>query len=378
MAHRRRGNTWEINYYPGGRKAPRKWLTLPPDIQDEAEVKAIEADLKKARRPEKIDVPSGATVVELFPLYLGWYKLHREASSHAAVEWTWDNHIKRILGHLIAEAVNPQDLEVYTRIRKGTKVSNRTVNKELSQISGFLTWAAHKDRRHITPRSFKPDFLPYKRPKPIVLSFDETMQIVAAAKPMHRAFFLCLYTLGLRMKEARFLRWEDFDLANGIMRTVQKGGSYKILPVSRLLVESLQQLRPKKEGYIFTSRTDRTKPLVDVRKAIRRACELAKVTKHVNPHLFRHSIATYGLGKQVNLRVIQGFLGHGQVGTTEWYTHVNTEHLEKMRDLIDQDAPQLPIATTGKAKKNKGLKKLPLRKEIGKRSESRTDSRNTR
>jgi len=147
-------------------------------------------------------------------------------------------------------------------------------------------------------------------------------------------------------------------------------------PSSRILAESLKQLRPKKAGYIFTSRTDRTKPLVDVRKAIGRACSIAKVTKHVNPHLFRHSIATYGLGKQVNLRVIQGFLGHGQVGTTEWYTHVNTEHLEKMRDLIDQDAAavQLPAATTKKARKNKGLKKLPLQKKTRRASESRTDS----
>lgn len=376
MAYRRRGNTFEINYYPQGRKGPRKWLTLPAEIQDEGAVQAIEAALKKARRPERVDVSGGATVAELFPLYLDWYKLHREESSFDAVEWTWRKHIKKNLGHLVAEAVNPQDLEAYTKIRKATGVSNRTVNKELSQISGFLTWAAHKDRRYITPRQFKPDMLPYKRPKPIVLSFEETMKIVAAAKPMHRAFFLCLYTLGLRMKEARLMRWEDVDLKNGIMRCIQKGGSYKILPVSRILAESLKQLRPKKAGYIFTSRTDRTKPLVDVRKAIGRACSIAKVTKHVNPHLFRHSIATYGLGKQVNLRVIQGFLGHGQVGTTEWYTHVNTEHLEKMRDLIDQDAAavQLPAATTEKARKNKGLKKLPLQGNTRKASESRTDS----
>jgi len=136
-------------------------------------------------------------------------------------------------------------------------------------------------------------------------------------------------------------------------------------PSSRILAESLKQLRPKKAGYIFTSRTDRTKPLVDVRKAIGRACSIAKVTKHVNPHLFRHSIATYGLGKQVNLRVIQGFLGHGQVGTTEWYTHVNTEHLEKMRDLIDHDAAavQLPVRHYKKGEEKQRSKKIATTEE---------------
>lgn len=361
MSVRRRGKSWVVDYYPQGRAGRRKILTLPPEIQTEEEARAVEQTVRKARRPDPVTVPDGATVAELFPVYLEWYQMHREASSHAAVDWTWTKHIKKNLGHLVAESVNPQDLDAYARIRKATKVSNRTVNKELSQISGFLTWAVHKDRKYITPRDFKPDFLPYKRPKPIVLTFQEVVAIVNAAKPMHRAFFLCLYTLGLRMKEARFLRWEDFDLKNGVMRTVQKGGGYKILPVSKLLTENLKKLKPpkKQQGYIFVSpRTG--EPLVDVRKAIRRACELAKITKHVNPHLFRHSIATYGLGKQVNLRVIQGFLGHGDIGVTEWYTHVNTEHLETMRNFIDQDADALPPpdATTKKTKKTKGLKKL--------------------
>lgn len=308
MSVRRRGKHLVVDYYPQGREGPRKRLTLPVEIQDEEEARIIEAGLKRAREPEQIAVVTGATVSELFLLYLDWYKLHRRETSYDSLEWAWENHIKNNLGHVVAASVNPQHLATYTKIRKAAKMSNRTVNKELSCISGFLTWAAHRDRRYIEPRSFKPDFLPYRRPVPIVLSFAETARIVAAASPMHRAFFLCLYTLGLRFTEARFLKWEDFDLANGVLRTVQKGGSWKILPVSKWLLSSLKALRPKKSGYIFCSKR-KGKPLTDVRKAIKRACTVAKVTKHVTPHLFRHSIATYGLGKDVNLRIIQGFLG---------------------------------------------------------------------
>jgi integrase/recombinase XerD len=246
----------------------------------------------------------------------------------------------------VADGIKPEHLATYTKIRKAAKMSNRTVNKELSCISGFLTWAAHRDRRYIQPRQFSPDFLPYKRPIPMVLSFDETARIVAAAKPMHRAFFLCLYTLGLRFSEARYLRWEDLDIENAIMRTVQKGGSYKIIPLSKWLLASLTEIAPKKKnGYIFISKrsnsSGKPKPLTDVRKALKTACTVAKVSKHVTPHLFRHSIATYGLGKDVNLRIIQGFLGHGSIDVTEFYTHVQSEHLEKMRDHIDRDAEGL-------------------------------------
>src|SRR5690606_38993324 len=111
-----------------------------------------------------------------------------------------------------------------------------------------------------------------------------------------------------------------------------KGGSYKIIPVSKWLISSLEAIAPKKKkGYIFISKrsnsSGKPEPLTDVRKALKTACTVAKVSKHVTPHLFRHSIATYGMGKNVNLRVIQNYLGHADIGTTEFYTHVQNEHL---------------------------------------------------
>jgi len=356
MSVRRRGKRLVVDYYPQGRKGPRKRLALPGEIQDDEVAAAIERELREAsKEPDEAPVPSGSSVAELFPLYLDWYKLHRKPRSYDALEWVWEKQLRKNLGHVVAETITPRHLEAYTRIRKGAGMSNRTVNKELSCLSGFLTWAAHRDRRYIQPRQFKPDFLPYRRPVPMVLSFEETARIVAAAKPMHRAFFLCLYTLGLRFSEARFLKWEDFDLANGVLRTQQKGGSWKILPLSRWLLSSLKELGPKKKGFIFLSKRTRKsrkpQPLTDVRKAIERARKAAGVTKHVTPHIFRHSIATYGLGKDVNLRIIQGFLGHRDIGTTEFYTHVQAEHLQKIRDHIDADADRLPAPKNVTTKK---------------------------
>lgn len=338
MSVRRRGKRLVIDYYPQGREGPRKRLTLPVEIQDVEEARIIEAGLKRAREPESVNVLTGATVSELFTLYLEWYKLHRKPTSYENLKWTWEKRIEAVLGHVIAEAIKHQHLETYMKVRKATGVSNRTVNKELSLISGFLRWASDRERGYIGRRDFKPEALPHSRPVPIVLSFDEAARIInATANPIHRAFFLCLYTLGLRFSEARFLKWEDFDLANGIMRTVQKGGSYKIIPVSRWLLEGLKALRPKKKGYIFISRMT-GRPITDVRKALTKACKAAKVNKHVNPHLFRHSLATFGMGKNINLRVIQGYLGHADVATTEFYTHVVSQHLEVMRNLIDEEA----------------------------------------
>jgi len=138
-------------------------------------------------------------------------------------------------------------------------------------------------------------------------------------------------------REAAGLKWEDVDFDNRAVRTRQKGGTFKILPMTEPLVTALTGIKPQKLApgdHIFISR--RTgRPIVNIRKAIENACEAAGIVKHVNPHLFRHSFATHLLGNGINLRTIQTMLGHADIDTTEWYTHVAMDHLREAGDAIE-------------------------------------------
>lgn len=324
------------DYFPDGRRGKRVRRLIPEAIQDIEEARFYDESLRaanlEARKPgdKKTDL-TAATVSDLFGDYLTWYKDHRATLSHKDVESVYENHLKGELGDVPVLALNRHHFTMYQHARKSSSVSNRTINKELDYFRGFMTWC--RKEKNMEVRRFEYERLPYSRPLPIIMSPGEVLSIVEAAEPFYAAFFIFLYSLGLRKSEAQGMKWEDVDLANAQIRVIQKGGSYKMLPLNEWAEAALKGLKdmaekpPKSGEYVFASKRGGGKPIQNVRRAIDRACEKAGVTKHVHSHLFRHSIATHFMAGGINIRMIQKFLGHADRTATEFYTHVSLDHL---------------------------------------------------
>lgn len=349
-----------IDYRPHGRYGKRERMPLPESMTDIKAAERLEKDLKnKAGRAEE-ETPANDTVDELFKDYLAWYKKNRRPRTYEDVSLVYETHLSRILGKYRIYDLRSSHLDAYQTLRlaetlrprggrkknpdkekkrpKITKiVSNRTVNKELDYFSGFLTWCRKKKKLYL--RAERIETLPYEKPIPVILSPAEIRALVEAANPFYRALILCFYALGLRFSAATHIRLNDIDWQNKALIVQQKGGGFKLLPIGATLLMAFEEIvasRPKikLDDYIFLSEIT-GRPIVQIRPALKKICEKAGIKKRVYPHLFRHSCATHLTGQRENIRIVQDYMDHKDIRTTEGYTHIAAQHLQGASDIIE-------------------------------------------
>jgi len=68
---------------------------------------------------------------------------------------------------------------------------------------------------------------------------------------------------------------------------------------------------------------------------VAKAGKIAGISEKVTPHMLRHSFATHLLENGTDLRYIQSLLGHSSSRTTEIYTHVATNIIQKIESPLD-------------------------------------------
>lgn len=171
---------------------------------------------------------------------------------------------------------------------------------------------------------------------PIVLTKDEIRSLIKAAPTKKSTLIIkVLYSSGLRLSECVNLKVNDLELDNGHgWVRGGKGGKDRMFKLSDFIVRDIRtHLKHHSGVYLFS----KDKPLTsrNVQKILRRAAVKANITKPVTPHKLRHSFATHLLEAGTDIRIIQKLLGHSRLETTQIYTEVSQEQLQKVRSPYD-------------------------------------------
>lgn len=171
----------------------------------------------------------------------------------------------------------------------------------------------------------------------VVLSPEEVGQLLAAFRsPTYYAIASLLYGAGLRLGEALAVTVADIDASRGVV--VVRHTKTRRPRVARLSAELLGRLRAYWRAVrpplpLLFPGTDPARPLdaTAVQNAFRRAAADAGLSKHVTPHVLRHTFATHQLEAGVDIHTVQLLLGHASLYTTLRYLHLSTAHLAGRR-----------------------------------------------
>jgi site-specific recombinase XerD len=217
---------------------------------------------------------------------------------------------------------------------KKDRISESYQNQILSAIKFFYTNVAKQEEKVA-------DLLrPKKQQKiPQVLTDEEMVRLLnAVANPKHKCILMLIYSSGIRLGEAVNIRLTDLQPGqNRLFIRAAKGKKDRCTILSEkvwtLLKDYLELYQPVE--WLFEGQDGGPYSARSVQNVFARAREKSRINPYATVHTLRHSFATHLLEKGVDLRYIQDFLGHESSKTTEIYTQITKNGLQKIKSPLD-------------------------------------------
>ncbi len=243
------------------------------------------------------------------------------------------------LNHLRSWLANQQ-------IKGGARTS---LSRRTTTIRLFTKWAAkHKylakdvGSTLVTPKGHRtlPDVLEIEDAK---IAMDSMATRAAEEEtPLSLrdvAIVEMLYATGARVGELCGLDLNDVDYDRQTIKVLGKGNKERTIPLGNPAVRALtlwlkqgrDQIANANSGSaVFIGARGKRIDQRAVRTVVYEALSAIEGIERMGPHALRHSAATHLLEGGADLRTVQEILGHASLATTQIYTHVSTERLQKV------------------------------------------------
>lgn len=265
------------------------------------------------------------------------------------------------------ESLRPEDMEAWAQNLKERGLAPASIRRKLAVLKIFFNYWA---RRRVLDRS--PFWLlrfDIGKTKPLTrtLSPEEMRRLLRQArrevgnlprKPIEDlngkflavrnwAIIELLFATGIRVGEATGLHVQDLALDQRTILIRGKGGRQRLaLLTEETSFKAIAHYHRHRLALPATTSSfllnRRLRPLSSqgVAAILKDLTKTAGIQRHITPHMLRHTSATFLLQNGADLRIVQEFLGHASITTTQRYTHVTRTHL---RATLERCHPRLGL-----------------------------------
>lgn len=228
-------------------------------------------------------------------------------------------------------------------IEKDKNCSARTRNHKLAVLNSFLEYTQSMNpiyiNMYLSSKTIKVKKTVHKKmdflTKEELTSFFSIINIQYKSGYKHYVMITVLYETGARVSELINIKIADLFFGNDpYIKILGKGNKERLVYINDSVVLMINEYMRKfkiKEGDLFLNHSNRQFTRSGVNKFIHKYQEEVKKeypminNKSITPHTFRHSKAVHFLQNGTALPVIQRFLGHSNIQTTEIYLDITND-----------------------------------------------------
>jgi integrase/recombinase XerD len=223
-------------------------------------------------------------------------------------------------------------------------LSARTAARRLSALRQFHKFLLREGVRADDPTALldaprlRPALPKYLSEQDVDLLLQAAARRAGRPGAVARAALEILYATGLRVSELLGLPRRALSGDAAVLLVRGKGGKERIVPLSDPAREAAAALvagqgeAAKKSPWLFAGRDPRhamtRQGFAQLLKQV--ALDAGLDPARVSPHVLRHSFASHLLARGADLRSLQLLLGHADIATTQIYTHVLAERLQRL------------------------------------------------
>lgn len=321
----------------------RKTLTLPngehkylhAKSQEELDDKIMQWKVMTGSDPEACSEETFGHFAQM------WYNLYKKPylreGSLESIRYVLNQHILPYIGDYKLHTITP--LQIQSIMAQLADKSYSLQSKVLMHMRSIFKVAQENGLIVRSPVSsmLKPGG--YRTEEKVALTPEESRHLLnAVTNKRARTFLLIALHTGMRRGEIVALQWKDVDFENGVIHVTHNANMqrYKTsisdelktragrrdVPMSEELEQWLSELYKRKHARYVIAKQDGQPMTISAFKSMWNLVDRELPSRHVTPHILRHTYITRLFEAGLDIKEIQYLAGHSTVDITlRIYTH---------------------------------------------------------